>query len=89
LRARKARRPCFPSAELSTSKPYLLSTVRMPREMSWSSSITSTRAFMARQVSALYPAADLFSPGWSLLVLLAWPAAGLAVAAVVITRRDA
>jgi len=44
---------------------------------------------MARQVSALYPAADLFSPGWSLLVLLAWPAAGLAVAAVVITRRDA
>ena len=44
---------------------------------------------MARQVSALHPAADLFSPGWSLLVLLAWPAAGLAVAAVVITRRDA
>ena len=43
----------------------------------------------ARQVSALHPAADLFSPGWSLLVLLAWPAAGLAAAAVVITRRDA
>jgi hypothetical protein len=42
----------------------------------------------ARQVSALYPA-DLFSPGWSLLVLLAWPAAGLAVAAILITRRDA
>ena len=43
----------------------------------------------ARQVSALHPAADLFSPGWSLLVLLAWPAAGLALAAVLITRRDA
>jgi len=43
----------------------------------------------ARQVSALHPAADLFSPGWSLLVLLAWPAAALAVAAVLITRRDA
>ena len=43
----------------------------------------------AQQVSALHPAADLFSPGWSLLVLLAWPAAGLAAAAVVITRRDA
>jgi ABC-type transport system involved in multi-copper enzyme maturation permease subunit len=43
----------------------------------------------ARQVSALHPAADLFSPGWSLLVLLAWPAVGLAAAAVVITRRDA
>ena len=33
--------------------------------------------------------ADPFSPGWSLLVLLAWPAAGLAAAALVITRRDA
>ena len=43
----------------------------------------------AQQVSALRPAADLFSPGWSLLVLLAWPAVGLAAAAVVITRRDA
>ena len=36
----------------------------------------------AQQVSALHPAADLFSPGWSLLVLLAWPAAALAAAAV-------
>lgn len=43
----------------------------------------------ARQVSALHPAADLLSPGWSLLVLLAWPAAALTVAAVLITRRDA
>jgi len=43
----------------------------------------------ARQVSALHPAADLLSPGWSLLVLLAWPAVALAVAAVLITRRDA
>jgi hypothetical protein len=43
----------------------------------------------ARQVSALHPAADLFSPGWSLLVLLAWSAAGLAAAAILITRRDA
>jgi ABC-2 type transport system permease protein len=43
----------------------------------------------ARQVSALHPATNLFSPGWSLLVVLAWPAAALAVAAVLITRRDA
>jgi ABC-type transport system involved in multi-copper enzyme maturation permease subunit len=43
----------------------------------------------ARQVSALHPAANLLSPGWSLLVLLAWPAAALAAAAVLITRRDA
>ncbi len=42
----------------------------------------------ARQVTALHPAANLFSPGLSLLVLLAWPAAALAVAAILITRRD-
>ena len=42
----------------------------------------------AQQVTALHPAANLFSPGLSLLVLLAWPAAALAVAAVLITRRD-
>ena len=42
----------------------------------------------ARQATALHPAANLFSPGLSLLVLLAWPAAALALAAVLITRRD-
>src|SRR6266704_5292175 len=31
----------------------------------------------ARQVTALHPAANLFSPGLSLLVVLAWPAAAL------------
>jgi ABC-2 type transport system permease protein len=41
-----------------------------------------------RQVAVLHPAANLFSPGLSLLVLLAWPAAALAVAAILITRRD-
>jgi hypothetical protein len=39
-------------------------------------------------VTALHPAAKLFSPGLSLLVLLAWPAAALAVAAILITRQD-
>ena len=43
----------------------------------------------ARQATALHPAADLFSPGISVLVLLAWPAAALAAAAILITRRDA
>src|SRR5580704_9969968 len=42
----------------------------------------------AQQVTALHPAANLFSPGLSLLVLLAWPAAALAVAAILITRQD-
>ena len=39
-------------------------------------------------MTALHPAANLFSPGLSLLVVLAWPAAGLAAAAVLITLRD-
>ena len=42
----------------------------------------------AQQVTALHPAANLFSPGLSLLVLLAWPAAALALAAILITHRD-
>jgi ABC-2 type transport system permease protein len=43
----------------------------------------------ARQVTALNPEANLLAPAWSLLVLLAWPAATLVAAAVVITRGDA
>ncbi len=43
----------------------------------------------AQQVSTLHPSASLLAPAWSLLVLLAWPAAALALAAVLITRRDA
>ncbi len=43
----------------------------------------------ARQMTALHPAANLLSPGLSLLVVLAWPAVALAAAAVLITRRDA
>jgi ABC-2 type transport system permease protein len=43
----------------------------------------------AHQLTALHPATNLFSPALSLLVLLAWPAAALLAAALVITRRDA
>jgi len=39
-------------------------------------------------VTALHPSATLFSPAWSLLVVLAWPAAALAAAAILLTRRD-
>jgi ABC-type transport system involved in multi-copper enzyme maturation permease subunit len=42
----------------------------------------------AQQVSTLHPPANLLAPAWSLLVVLTWPAAALAVAAVLITRRD-
>jgi ABC-2 type transport system permease protein len=48
-----------------------------------------TLVYAARQVSELHPATNLFSPAWSMLVLLAWPAAVLLIAAVTITRRDA
>jgi ABC-2 type transport system permease protein len=43
----------------------------------------------AHQVTALHPATDLFAPALSLVVLLAWPAVALAIAAATITRRDA
>jgi hypothetical protein len=41
------------------------------------------------QLIATHPSDQLFSPGLSLIVMLAWPAVTLAVAAVVITRHDA
>jgi ABC-2 type transport system permease protein len=43
----------------------------------------------AHQVTALHPAANLFAPALSLVVLLAWPALALLAAAFMITRRDA
>jgi hypothetical protein len=39
-------------------------------------------------VTALHPQPNLFGPALSLLVLLAWPAATLAAASLLITRRD-
>jgi hypothetical protein len=48
-----------------------------------------TLLYAVRQVTALHPAANLFSPALSLLVLLAWPAVILLIAALMITRRDA
>ena len=43
----------------------------------------------AHQLTALHPATNLFAPALSLLVLLAWPAVALLIAAAAITRRDA
>jgi len=48
-----------------------------------------TMAFAASQVVALHPQAGLLSPGASMLVLAAWPAAALLVAGLVTARRDA
>jgi len=47
-----------------------------------------TIAFAAYQVTALHPQAGLLAPGWSMLVLAAWPAVTLLAAGVVITCRD-
>ena len=47
-----------------------------------------TMAFAASQVVALHPQAGLFSPGTSMLVLIAWPAGALLAAGLVIARRD-
>ncbi len=41
----------------------------------------------AYQVVALHPATNLLAPALSMLVLIAWPAAALAAAAVLVTRR--
>ena len=40
-------------------------------------------------MTVLHPSGTLFAPAISLLVLLAWPAAALLAAALLITRRDA
>lgn len=42
----------------------------------------------AQQVALLHPRADMFSPAASMLVLLAWPAVALVIAAAVITRTE-
>ena len=47
-----------------------------------------TMAFAASQVVALHPQAGLFSPGASMLVLVAWPAGALLAAGLVTARRD-
>jgi ABC-2 type transport system permease protein len=47
-----------------------------------------TLPFAAYQEVTAHPTAGLFSPGLSLLILIAWPAAALIAAAIVLTRRD-
>jgi ABC-2 type transport system permease protein len=48
-----------------------------------------TMPFAASQVLATHPQPGLLSPALSMLALIAWPAAALLAAALVITRRDA
>ncbi len=47
-----------------------------------------TLFYAAQQTVTAHPRTDLFSPGISMVVVLAWPAVALLVAALLITRRD-
>ncbi len=47
-----------------------------------------TLMYAAEQVVAQHPQTNLFSPALSMLILLAWPAAVLLTATLLITRRD-
>lgn len=56
----------------------------------WAESIGRfTLLIAASQVVSLHPKANLLPPGLSMLVVVAWPAVTLLVAALLITRRDA
>jgi ABC-2 type transport system permease protein len=66
--------------------PLILLTLPQP----WNTRIDRfTATIAAYQVVSAHPNPSLLSPGLSLLVLIAWPAATLLAAAFLITRRDA
>jgi hypothetical protein len=63
--------------------PMIVSSLPAP----WNTSIGRFTMLMASyQTVALHPQADLLSPSLSMLVVLAWPAAALVVAAALINR---
>lgn len=68
---------------------YLLSVLCLALPAPWNVRLGRfTLPFAAYAEVAAHPPAGLFSPGLSLLVLIAWPAAALLAAAIVLTRRD-
>ena len=68
---------------------YLLAVLCMVLPAPWNTRLGKfTLPFAAYQEVTLHPRPDLLSPGLSLLVLIAWPAATLLAAAVVLTSRD-
>ena len=69
---------------------YLLAVLCLLLPHPWDTRIGRfTLPFAAYQLVTQHPQPSLFSPGPSLLILLAWPAAALLAAAVALTRRDA
>lgn len=68
---------------------YLLGVLCLALPAPWNTRFGRfTLPFAAYQAVTLHPMAGLLSPALSVLVLIAWPAAILLAAAVVITRRD-
>jgi ABC-type transport system involved in multi-copper enzyme maturation permease subunit len=68
---------------------YLITALCLVLPAPWNTRIGRfTLPMAAFQLITGQPRADLLAPWLSLLVVLAWPAAGLAAAAVLITRRD-
>jgi ABC-2 type transport system permease protein len=68
---------------------YLLAVLCLVLPQPWNTRIGRfTLPFAAYQLISQHPATSLLSPGLSLLVLLAWPAAALLAAAIALTRRD-
>jgi ABC-2 type transport system permease protein len=68
---------------------YLLGVLCLALPAPWNTRFGRfTLPFAAYQTVTLHPMAGLLSPALSVLVLIAWPAAILLAAAVVITRRD-
>jgi ABC-2 type transport system permease protein len=69
---------------------YLIAGLCLSLPSPWKTDIGRfTMAFAASQVTAPHPQAGLFSPGGSMLVLVAWPTGTLLIAGLVLTRRDA
>jgi ABC-2 type transport system permease protein len=68
---------------------YLLGALCLALPGPWSSRLGRfTMPFAAYQLVSLHPGGRLLSPGLSLVVVLAWPAAALLAAAIVLSRRD-
>jgi ABC-2 type transport system permease protein len=68
---------------------YLLAAACLVLPTPWNTRLGRfTLPFAAYQLVSLHPHAGLLAPGLSLLAVLAWPAAALLAAAIVITRRD-
>jgi ABC-2 type transport system permease protein len=68
---------------------YLLAVFCLILPSPWSTRIGRfTVPFAAYQAVAAHPLAGLLSPGLSMLVIIAWPAAILTAAAIVISRWD-